>query len=245
MAARKVMTRARPRSCRKLILDRPPNVPNNSSSISNLVPAEVDLMDAGQLDADGMAIQFLDTPPPAPSVTVSRTCFQCGADWPDGAAACPDCEVRIVGIREAPSNLSRTFGIGTLMVVIAAVAVTFAIIRVEPVLGMVMGALLIVTLTRTLGGIARSRAVDWPLSLHDKISLGAESFGVAFLVVGGAAIAFFSAFIPLAVCAGPLASRRSSPADIVLMVLGVGIGLGAAVYVTRRIVKHLWPIRFH
>jgi hypothetical protein len=200
-------------------------------------------MNAGQPEPDAIPIRFLD-PPPAPSVPISRTCFQCGADWPDGAAACPDCEVRIVGVREAPSTVSRTFGIGTLMVVIAAVAITFAMMRLEPVLGLVLGALLIITLMRTLGGIARSRAVDWPLSVRDKISLGAESFGVAFLVVGGAALAFFSAFIPMAVCSGTFVSIMSRT-EIVLLVMGVGLGLTAAVYVTRRIVKHLWPIRFH
>jgi hypothetical protein len=188
------------------------------------------------------AIRFLeeDVAPAevAPREVQPRVCAVCGAPWPAGASACPDCEVQIVGIRAAPKGLSRTFGIGTLMVIIAAVGITFAVIRELPVLGVVLGVHLVLAMIRTFGGIARAHAVDWPLSRRDKMVLGGESFGVAFLILSGAGLTFVLTMVPL----GMFCTLGGGPLGVVVAVVPA---LTAAAFVAHRLRLVLWPVRFH
>ena len=193
--------------------------------------------------AEPPLIRFLEAEPePAPAETPSRepsrVCTQCGEPWPKGESACPLCEVRVVGIRDAPQGLSRTFGIGTLMIIIAAIAITIAVMRELPVVGVVLGIHLALTLMRTLGGIARAQAVDWPLTLRDKLALGGESLGVAFLILGGSGMTFALTMIPL----GMGCVLLGGPAAVTVAALPA---LGAAAYVAHRLRILLWPVRFH
>jgi hypothetical protein len=141
-----------------------------------------------------------------------------------------------VGIRDAPKGLTRTFGIGTLMVTIAAIAVTFAVMRELPVLGVVLGMHLALTLMRTFGGIARAHAVDWPMTSRDKLVLGGESLGVAFLILGGAGLTFAITMVPLSL----FCALGGGPPAVIFAVMPA---LCAAVFVAHRLRLLLWPIR--
>jgi hypothetical protein len=153
-------------------------------------------------------------------------------------AACPHCEVQITEMREAPKNLPRTFGIGTLMVVIAAVGVSFALIRAVPPLGIPIGMILALGLVRTYRGIAVSQAIDWPMTRSDRLALAAESMAVAFLLLGGGVIVFIAVLVPVGGVLVTLASTAGG-------VLSGAIALVPTAYVVRTMARNLWPVRFH
>lgn len=166
------------------------------------------------------------------------TCAKCGAVRPPKTAACPHCEVQLMEVLEAPKTLPRTVGIGTLMVTIAAVALAFAIIRAVPEIGVFLLMIFMLGLLRTYRGLAVSAAIDWPLTFAEKLSLGAESMAVAFLLLGGTAITFVAAAIPL----GGLFIALGGPLGAIPTVILAAL---PTIYVVRKMRHNLWPVRLH
>jgi hypothetical protein len=164
-------------------------------------------------------------------------CGQCGAILPDSGVACPRCEVKIVGAMEAaPSVLPRTFDIGPLMVMIGAMAVCLAAMRIHIVLGLLLTAPSCLAFLRTFGGIARRKSVGCPLDYKEQLALLSESFAVALLLLFYGGVVFVMAIVVL----GPALGYLTGPLGLVVAGLISSVLAGLVVRFASR---EFWPIR--
>lgn len=172
-------------------------------------------------------------------------CPHCAARNPPAEERCGSCG-RLLTLYIGPAeHLPRRFDLGSLMVLIALVAVCLGVTREVPAIGVFLLLITVPALLRTFVWIARQKgdgvAMLWP----EKFGAFAASLGIVWLILLGAASAFAFAFtVGTFAGAAVQALVFDGPGSVpVAMFVSVPFGcIGAAVsgyYLT----KTLWPIK--
>lgn len=131
---------------------------------------------------------------------------------------------------------SRTFTLGSLMLVIALIAVCLGVLVEFPGLGILLALAASFALVRTLAEVSRSKALGRPFDRKAKIILFLGSLGVVTLIGLGSVIAFV-------VTCFPLGFASFSANSTVGLFIAVGAGIVAAGVSGFYLIRRLWPRR--
>ena len=190
---------------------------------------------------------LLDTNPPP-------ICPDCGATLEGDFAACTHCGWRRLGKTNAPATqteagatpnpyqapqaeqiAARTFGLGSLMLVMTLIAVLLGVAMVHPGLALLLVFVAAVALARTMGIVYRRKLAGGPTAGGDKVIVFLGSLFVAIVCSIASGVAFY-ATCWVGVGAGMAFSSLSGGAGdygpmIVGMLAGGAVGLGLAILV--------------
>ena len=172
---------------------------------------------------------------------------------------CPDCSARNPAIGDRcercgqpltlyigpPEHLPRRLGLGSLMVLIALVAVCLGLTREIPVLGVLLLAVAVPALLRTFVWIARQKGDGLTMLWPEKLGAFAASAGIVWLILvgAGAAFAFALAVGTLAGAAVQTVLVGSSAGGSIVPFVSVPIGCVGGGIAGYYLVKVLWPIK--
>ncbi len=131
---------------------------------------------------------------------------------------------------------ASTFTLGSLMLVIALIAVCLGVTVEVPGLGILLIVLAAPALVRTLLNVSHSKAEGVTLTLPQKAALFLGSLGIVALIALGALIAFVITCVP----AGFVGIETDGNVGIVL---AIGAGLIAAGAAGFFLARRLWPRR--
>lgn len=134
---------------------------------------------------------------------------------------------------------SRTFTLGSLMLVIALIAVCLGVLVEVPGLGVILLLIATPALIRTLVAVSRRKAAGQPLLWWEKLAVFAGSVGVVTAIGLGALIAFVLTCFPV----GFMAMQSNFQQSQGGLLLAIGIGIGAAAFVGFALIRRLWPQR--
>ena len=167
---------------------------------------------------------------PAPEVV---QCPHCQAENPASGATCHACG-RPLAIYIGPPARVRSFGLGSVMLLIAVIAVCLGVARFAPGLGIVMLLIATPALARTVIAATRRAADERPLTGQEKVEVFLASTGLMFLVLLASGAAFVATCFPVGLAAF---SVNSTPGVVLGFVIGAGAALAAAFFLLRR----FWP----
>jgi hypothetical protein len=159
-------------------------------------------------------------------------CPHCGVENPSAEVSCRSCSRGLVLYIGPAHNLPRRFGLGALMVLVAAVAPGLGLLRDAPVLGVLILLVLPAAVIRTTAAISQSAADLRPLNFDQKVQIFFGSIGVMIGVLSSTILVFFAACIPAGALIGFQGLRYA-----------IGLGGVAAIYVAYKMLRHLWPYR--
>lgn len=122
------------------------------------------------------------------------TCPGCSTQRPKGLKVCPQCGGN--QLLDSPSQYANNYHLSTIFVVTTVVAICFALINVEPVVGIVVSALLGVSALRTAVLARERKRHRYPIAARDMRRIFGKSFVgiIAFLTIW-CGVAFFFAMI--------------------------------------------------
>lgn len=162
-------------------------------------------------------------------------CPHCGAENPAREAHCGACSKGLTVYIGPAHNLPRRYGLGSLMLLVATVAVGLGALRGVPVLGVLILILVPASLVRTMA-IVSQRAVDGrPMNAEERTGVFFGSIGVMMAVI----LASFLAFAIVCMPAGSMAMGAGGYGMPVALSLAVAAALAVAVWVLRK----LWPYK--
>jgi hypothetical protein len=148
--------------------------------------------------------------------------------------------------RASPSPLAArgplTYSLSTLFLIVTLACVCFGLIAAAPGLGIPVTVLVIPAMIRTLAETRQQQRLGERPRTEDKIGSFFVSLAVMFAVIVAAGVAFFTACSAIGFGLGTL-TRFDSPAFGVVVLLALGSGLFAAVFVTVLILRRTWPRR--
>jgi hypothetical protein len=130
----------------------------------------------------------------------------------------------------------RSVHLGTLMVLIAVVAVCLALLRAAPGLGILLILVLVPASARTVAAVVRRQSRGKRMFWDEKLELFVLSIGIV-VVIGIASAAAF-----LATCF-PSGLLLTNAAGIPGLIAAVIVGVGAGGYVAFRLIRVLWPYK--
>jgi hypothetical protein len=162
-------------------------------------------------------------------------CPHCGAVNPAHAARCEACTKGLVVYIGPAQRLPRRFGLGSLMVLVASVAVGLSLIRPAPPLGVLVLALVPPALVRTMAAMSQRAGDERPMSTDERVSTFFASLGVMLGVLVGTTLAFAVVAMP----AGALAMGGGGTSQMVAVALSACAAVGVASWLLRK----LWPYR--
>jgi hypothetical protein len=135
-----------------------------------------------------------------------------------------------------PPPVKGRFTLGSLMLVIALVAVCLGVLREVPGLGVILILVATPALARTLGAASHRKRVGRPMTAVEKVEAFVASVGVVTAIGVSALIAFVATCVPV----GFVTLSASFEAGLILAVV---VGLVAAVAVGVPMIRRLWPRR--
>lgn len=172
-------------------------------------------------------------------------CPHCGAQNPAAEPRCGSCGQSLTLYIGPVEHFPRRLDLGSLMLLIALVAVCLGITREVPVLGVFLLAVVLPALLRTFVWMRRAEGDGQALIWPEKFGAFAASTGVVWLIVLGTGVAFLvglalgtaggAAFLQAAF------GRQNSAA--VARFIGVPLGCAGAALIGYWLVKGLWPIK--
>lgn len=172
-------------------------------------------------------------------------CPHCSARNSATGDRCETCGQPLTLYIGPPENLPRRLDLGSLMLLIALVAVCLGITREIPVLGVLLLAVTVPALLRTFVWIARQKGDGLAMLWPEKFGAFAASAGIVWLILVGAGAAF-----AFALTVGMLAGAAvravlfgSSASGSIVPFVGVTIGCAGGVLAGYFLVKVLWPIK--
>jgi hypothetical protein len=137
----------------------------------------------------------------------------------------------------AADSSSRTFTIGSLMLVIAVIAVCLGVTVAVPGLGVLLILAIVPASIRTLLAISSRRAAGKPLTVWEKFVVFAGSLAVVAAIGIGSFIAFVVTCFPVGFVS------VSAAESMVGLVLAFVLGIVAAGFTGFYLVRNLWPRR--
>jgi hypothetical protein len=170
-------------------------------------------------------------------------CLNCGAKNPAIEEHCQECG-RPLAIVIGPPAKIRRLGLGTLMLLIAEVAVCLAVMRELTGLGVLMLLVLAPAHVRTVVAVARRKADERPMTWEETLAAFVASMGLMVVIGVAAGIAFgMSCFVGFWGGAG-LHSLWPSQGPYEGLAWGLfgGVALGslAALFVIVVLLRRLW-----
>ncbi|HEX8203750.1 MAG TPA: hypothetical protein VF590_24955 [Isosphaeraceae bacterium] len=169
-------------------------------------------------------------------------CPHCGAKNPAIEEACQECGRPLAVVIGPPAKVRR-LGLGTLMVLIAEVAVCLAVIREMPGLGIPLLLILVPAHLRTVVAVARRKADERPMSVEDTVGAFVASMGLMVVVGVAAGIAFgTTCFAGFWAGAGLRSLWPQRPFDGLGWGIFTGVTLGglAALFVIVVLLRRFW-----
>jgi hypothetical protein len=144
----------------------------------------------------------------------------------------------------AAAAVQRTFGLSSVMLIIALIAVCLGVIRVAPGVGVVLAILATPAAVRTAIASSRREAKGLPMAGGERLWAFAGSLGV-IIVTGVASAAAFSGLCFGGVFLGAAKSGPGNPYGglAVGMFVGGGVGVLVAIFVFYKMARWLWPIK--
>lgn len=162
-------------------------------------------------------------------------CPHCGAVNPWFASTCEACSKGLVVYIGPSQTVPRRFGLGSIMTLVASVAVGLALWRAVPVLGLMLLLLVPPALIRTVAAMSQRASDERPMSMDERMSTFVASLGVMLAVLVASLLAFAIVGMP----AGSMAMAAGRPGMTVAMTLAGTAGLGVGFFLLRK----LWPYR--
>jgi hypothetical protein len=144
---------------------------------------------------------------------------------------------------ERAASARRTVHLGTLMLLIALIAVCLGVFRLAPGLGVLFLILIVPALVRTILSAGQQEDRGHPMSWDEKLLTFFGSVGVVAVLGLAASIAFLVACFSSGVTilamgsVGPGGSWLSASALVIAPVAGLAV----AVVVIRSLARQLWP----
>lgn len=172
-------------------------------------------------------------------------CPHCAARNSANGDRCGTCGHPLTLYIGPPEHLPRRLDLGSLMILIALIAVCLGVVREIPVLGVLLLAVTVPALLRTFVWIARVKGDGLPMLWPEKLGAFAASAGIVWLILTGTGAAFAFAFT-LGTLAGAavqtvLVGSPAGGAIVPFVSVPIGcVGAGLAVFF---LVKVLWPIK--
>lgn len=172
-------------------------------------------------------------------------CPHCTARNPAAGDRCDACGCPLTLYIGPPEHLPRRLDLGSLMVLIALVAVCLGITREVPALGVLLLAVTVPALLRTFVWIARQKGDGLTMLWPEKLGAFAASAGIVWLIlVGtGAAFAFALAIGTLASAAVQAVVVGSPAGGSIVPFVSVPMGCVGGGLAGYFLVKVLWPIK--
>jgi len=157
-------------------------------------------------------------------------CPHCSAENPVNESSCGACS-RGLTLYIGPANtFPRRFGLGSLMVLVAVVAIGLGVFRASPGLGVLVLYLFTPAMIRT-SGVASQRADDErPMTLEEKSWVFLSSIGLMFSVLVASSTAFMAVRVPSVAVTGGYD-----------LFLAWGVSGAVALLVGLSILRKFWP----
>lgn len=180
-----------------------------------------------------------DAPPPA-----HLSCPHCLAANDQAAERCTACGKPLVLVifEENPyapprvPNGPHTFHIGSLMLLIALIAVCLSLLVTIPGVGVLGILVLTPALIRTIHGAWRGQGDGRPMDWNDRLMLFLASIGVVLAIEIGMVVAFTATCFPI----GLALFQSNSPWGLFV---ALGLGITAAAVAGFYLIRRLWPRR--
>ena len=163
------------------------------------------------------------------------TCWLCGhSPVATGAAAEPQPQAS-----PTEKTAQRTFGLSSLMLLIALIAVCLGVMRELPGLGIALAVVATPALIRTIGAVGRKEARGRPMDVPEIIGTFLGSVAVVTTIAVAAGAAFVATCFPVGlVTLGP---DRGWGVGIVGIVFAFVLGFAVAGFVGYFLIRRLWP----
>ena len=179
----------------------------------------------------------MDQPPPE-----LVDCPTCGAKNPavdNRCAACGKSLTVVIG----PRPKMRHVGLGSVMIVIAVLALCFAAMRATPGLGIPVALFLVPATLRAGVHIESRRAEGRPMTWSEKNDSIATSIMLALILLPAAGIAFAATCVPIGCAAGNGldAEPGAQPAIDRVMVVAVTAGTLMGIFASFALGRKFWP----
>lgn len=162
-------------------------------------------------------------------------CPHCGAENPAREAVCSACSKGLTLYIGPTQNLPRRFGLGSLMVLVATVALGLGALRGVPLLGVLILVLIPPALVRTMAVTSQREADERPMTVDERMGVFFGSIGVILATVLSAFLAFAVVCVP----AGSMMMGAGGQWMPIALALAGAAAVGAAWWVLRK----LWPYR--
>lgn len=189
----------------------------------------------------------MDTHAPSPAHTNCPHCLAANDSSAEHCSACGQSLVLVIGDNNPyappsavePRASGRTFHIGSLMLLIALIAVCLSLAVQLPGLGVVGLLVLTPALIRTVHGYWRDQSLGLPMGWGKRFELFAASLGVVLAIELGTIAAFVATCFPI----GLFSFQLYDPTIPLGMYLAFGIGIIAACAAGFFLIRQLWPRR--
>ena len=176
----------------------------------------------------------------------SWSCSQCGAANSATAGSCWLCRISLVrqaepaaGAPAAPARAAgagRTFGLSSLMILVALIAVCLGVRRESPGLGIALAVVSTPAMVRTVFAARRREITGRPMSTGEKAVAFLGSIGVVVTVCAASGAAFVATCFPIGLATFNVSSGGGGG-----IVLAFGLGILAAIAVAALLFRRLWP----
>jgi hypothetical protein len=162
-------------------------------------------------------------------------CPHCGAENPAREAYCCQCSKGLTLYIGPAQHLPRRFGVGSLMVLVASIAVGLGALRGAPLLGVLILLLIPPAVIRTTAVTSQRTADERPMSVDERMGVFFGSIGVILATLLSGFLAFAIVCIPV----GSMTMGGGSYGMAVAVSLAGLAALAAGIWVLRK----LWPYK--
>ncbi|MDR3639494.1 MAG: hypothetical protein P4L84_37180 [Isosphaeraceae bacterium] len=172
-------------------------------------------------------------------------CPHCAARNPSAGERCGSCGRPLTLYIGPPEHFPRRLDLGSLMWLIALIAVCLGVTREVPALGVFLLAIAVPALLRTFVWVARQKEDGQPMFWPEKLGAFAACAGIVWLILLGAVAGFAMAFAIGSIAGAALQAIAFGAQGNGQAVLFASVPLGCigGVLAGYYLVKALWPIK--
>ena len=162
-------------------------------------------------------------------------CPHCGAVNLSTESRCESCSKGLTIYIGPSQGLPRRFGVGSLMLLVAAIALGCAALRGAPLFGVLILILIPPALVRTMAVVSQRTTDERPMLLD-------ETMGVFFGSIGVMMAVLLASFIAFAIVCMPVGSMTMN-AGVYGMALALALSGTVALAVAVLVLRKLWPYK--